>query len=183
MDEESNVILSRSLSLKEPISIFRENIESLHFDGIVLATNSEFTLINLITDRFYLDGFVLLRTSDITDIRSKKTEILSKILKARKLIVQELPKIELDDMRSTLKSISERWKVISIFCEVFDPGICVVGNVRLLTEKTAGMDFISPLGEWNGTTETIELDKITRIDFGGGYEEGLALVATHQRKS
>jgi hypothetical protein len=35
---------------------------------------------------------------------------------------------------------------------------------------------ITPLGRWDGSTVSYELEDVTRLDFGGGYEEALALV-------
>ncbi|NQU47903.1 MAG: hypothetical protein HQ519_04595 [Planctomycetes bacterium] len=65
--------------------------------------------------------------------------------------------VDMSTITSILKSAGKKFHVVTIHSEVDDPDVCFIGRV-LATEKYA-------------------LDTITRVDFGGGYEGALALVA------
>ena len=89
--------------------------------------------------------------------------------------MQFLEEVDSRDIFSVLKSVGNKFKVISVHHEAKNPDTCVVGRIRLLTDKTVVLDWISPVGVWDGSTVTLDIADITRIDFGGGYEEALSL--------
>jgi hypothetical protein len=84
--------------------------------------------------------------------------------------------VDLTDMVTMLRSIDQNFPLMTIHKETVDPDSCWVGSAESICERTITLNEMSPDAKWGGT-KRIGFDEITRIDFDGGYETALALVA------
>jgi hypothetical protein len=62
-----------------------------------------------------------------------------------------------------------------------DPSVCYIGTVASLTEKTVTMRMIDPDARW-ADAKRLRFENLTKVEFGGGYEEALAMVAKDRTK-
>jgi hypothetical protein len=67
--------------------------------------------------------------------------------------------------------------MLSVHCELDRPDVCWVGAVRRLEGKTLWLLEVTTQATWARTESSFDLDDVTRLDIGGGYEEALHLVA------
>jgi len=67
--------------------------------------------------------------------------------------------------------------MVSAFCELDRPDACWIGAVRELKGQTLSLLEVNNAGVWQRKARAFDLDDVTRVDFGGGYEEALHLVA------
>ena len=65
---------------------------------------------------------------------------------------------------------------MTLHVEKTKPDVCYIGPVVSVTEKMVVIEDLDCNAEWSGLRR-MRLADITKIDFGGGYEEALAKTA------
>ena len=65
----------------------------------------------------------------------------------------------------------------SVFVELDRPDICYIGSLISVAANRSRLLEVDTEGRWRIKARSIDPDDVTRIDFGGRYEEALALVA------
>ena len=81
-------------------------------------------------------------------------------------------------MRNLLLSANKHFPLVTIHLEEVDPDVCYIGKVSGVDKEFVKLMCITPDGEWEEEESFYYLKDITRIDFGGAYEDALDLVAT-----
>lgn len=162
------------------VECYRDNLEDngIYDMGYVVDASDDFVMLQLVDDRISLNGYSLLRISDITeiDIEVEHARFIEKALEIRKKTVKQPVLVDLTSITTMLKSIDQNFPLMTLHKETIDPDACWVGAIDSIGEKTVTLNEMSPDAKWNGT-KRINFDEITRIDFDGGYETALALVA------
>jgi hypothetical protein len=151
-------------------------------DGYVVGVSELFVMLHVLDpDVMNLNGYIVLRREDIRRyrIRDDGEFFLHRALKLKGIEPVLQPQINLLDFPELLASANERFPLITIHREIMNPETCFIGRVQKQTDKTVTLEEISPAAKWE-RTRRYNFKDITRIDFGGGYEEALALVAQHE---
>jgi len=153
----------RNTSLKK---IYREGIDGYHFYGMVLDESSDFLLIAKEYD-FQIDGYSILRKSDITySVSNKSTKYCFKILKAEKLLQSIQPQhIDLTNWQTIFKSLG-KGKFITVEDEI--EGDFSIGPIVRINKKSIVLDYFDGTGKWRGE-EKSEYSNITSVDFDTNY--------------
>ncbi|MEU2351170.1 hypothetical protein [Modestobacter sp. NPDC049651] len=86
------------------------------------------------------------------------------------------PELDLADVASVVGSASAVTAMVSVFDEFARPDVCWIGTVSM-DESTLRLLEVNTRGGWARKPRTFDATDVTRIDFGGGYEEALRLVA------
>lgn len=146
--------------------------------GYVVDGNDDYMLLQLVDDRITLNGYSLIRVQDISELNIEvdHARFIEKALDIRKKVVKRPVLVDLTDISTILSSINQHFPLMTLHRESNDPDACYVGSVESVCDKTVLLNEMDPDAKWNGT-KRIHLDEITRIDFDGGYETALALVA------
>lgn len=84
--------------------------------------------------------------------------------------------MSLGSIESVLRTAAELYPLLSIHCEQIDNEVCFIGKLESLTETDLTLKLIDAGANWDDT-KSFDLLDITKIDFGGAYEEALWLVA------
>lgn len=149
--------------------------------GYVVDGNDEYLLMHLVDDRITLNGYSLIRVKDITELNVEVEHacFIEKALEIRKKRVKRPVLVDLADINTILFSIDQNYPLLTLHRESHDPDSCYVGSVESICDKTVLINEMDPDAKWSGN-KRLPLDEITRIDFGGGYETALALVAKIQ---
>jgi hypothetical protein len=79
-------------------------------------------------------------------------------------------------LQQLLQTASRAFPVITIHREKIAPDVCHIGSLTELTENRVSLLEIGPDACRDDTLLSYRISEITRIDFGGGYEEALILV-------
>ena len=66
--------------------------------------------------------------------------------------------------------------LVTIHREKVEPDICEIGRVVQVRDGRVSLLEINPDATWNAEPKQYRLRDITRVDFGGDYEEALGLV-------
>jgi len=162
----------------EIIRVYREGLEDGWADGFVAGVGPDFFAVQLIDKACRVDGFNCLRYCDITDLTvpTPHAHFLERALLARGQTQVSGLAIELTSLPTLLQSAGKAFPLVSIFYET-DEGVCYIGRVQGVTASEVRMLDISPDAQWDSTPTLHPLAGITRVDFGGAYEEALLLVA------
>ncbi|MCP4493063.1 MAG: hypothetical protein GY820_38060 [Gammaproteobacteria bacterium] len=153
----------------------RSDIEPGHFTGYVVDATDELLLFLVVSDLILFNGFSILRVCDLTSIEvpAPNFKFVEKALRIRDEEIEKAPPIDLSSITAVLESSSKVYPLVTIHWEKIDPDVCFIGHVVNVGDARLSMFDIAPGAEWdNEPTERAVLD-ITRIDFGGKYEDAL----------
>jgi hypothetical protein len=156
----------------------RSKIDEFELRGIVLDISEEFTLLNVLTDDFRLNGFAVIRNEYVTRYRVYDSDdyFLNRALRLKGIKPGRRPKVDLQNLAAALVSAQRLFPLITLHPEQKRRDVCYIGRIVGITEKTITLHEIEPGAEW-GRPRRHRLCDITKIDFGGGYEDALWRVA------
>lgn len=146
--------------------------------GYVVDSNDQYVLLHIVDDRVELDGYVLLRIEDITEVQCEfdNYRFIEKALAIRKQEPERPVLIDLTSLVTALSSIDDIFPLLVVHREVVTDDRCWVGSIESLNDKTFTMREMNPDAKWSGS-KRIRFDEVTRVEFNGGYETALAQVA------
>lgn len=161
---------------KHIIELKREDITAEIVRGIVLDYSPELVLLANIDDNFYINGYIIVRNNDITAYRffDSPDSFFYQAQKELHLFPDYSFKIDLTNIRSVCLNIHQYVPLVTIFKEKSED-VCYIGHITTITDHSITLYEIDSDAEWETETR-FYLRKISRIDFGGGYENALWLV-------
>jgi hypothetical protein len=142
-------------------------------DGFAIGLSDRFLLLHLVEQTIQLNGYTVMRLADITSWEDHPYgEFVLQALRGRGEAVRPLDSFPLDDHATVLGTVKERWPLVAIHTEKADSTRCWIGRVVDCSAEELVLRKINPLAQW------IELERfryrdITRIDWGGLYEQAL----------
>ncbi len=173
--EEVNVAKAQ----RKPIRIERDEIEDGHETGFVVGVNSAVILLQIVTDEIHLNGYQAIRTADVTEVEAPDPHaaFIEQALELRGEILDLDPGIDITSIPSIVSSAGSKFPLITIHRELADPDVCHIGKLVSHDAGTVSLLEVSPDAEWDDEPTSYSVFEITRVDFGGSYEEALAAVA------
>jgi hypothetical protein len=164
--------------LNQVVDFKRPRIDDSYLRGFVLDYSDTLTLLNVLDSSFYLDGFTVIRNSDITEYRTydDKDYFLSRALRLKAIKPKRKPKVDLTNWQTLLLSAQKLFPLITIRREAISNEVCYIGKLVSMTEKTFTLFDIGTQAEWDRPYRR-RLADLTKVDFGGGYEDALWQVA------
>ncbi|CAM3471773.1 hypothetical protein [Parendozoicomonas haliclonae] len=170
-------VQDRLLPLGSCIRFFRQKVfgEGAWVTGILLDASRELLLLQTISDQINLDGYQVLRRRDISHIErpAPQQEFLMKALSLRNQKPTHPGQINLNCMETALKSISRLSPLVTIRQEITDPDFCWIGRIHKVDNECLFMQSISPEALLERGSDTYDTELITRVNFGGAYEDAL----------
>ncbi|MBV8632408.1 MAG: hypothetical protein JOZ83_15875 [Silvibacterium sp.] len=156
---------------------FSRRFEDWQIAGYVLDVGPKFFLLALVSDRMWFDGFECFRISDIRNVKSHPyTKFVESVLKKRKVTRLRKPKVSVASVEDLLRSAGRAFPLVTIHREQVDPDACWIGRVVQVTHNRVSFLEIGPDAVWDDALSEYGLSQITRVNFGGDYEEALYLV-------
>jgi hypothetical protein len=145
--------------------------------GYIMAIGPPFFLLAYISDDMRFDGFRCFQISEIRKLRPDPYHtFIEAALKKRKERKPKCPPIQLNTVADILRSANRAFPLVTIHCERVDPDVCWIGRVLDISQGYVSLLEIQPAAIWDAEPTSYRLSRITRVDFGGGYEEALYLV-------
>lgn len=170
--------LEKARTRNNVVRIFREDLDGPDSwtDGFVVDANEEMVLLQLVDDSVRLNGYQILFLEDISDFAHPApfNEFQKRVLKLRGEEVVD-PEVDLDDLAVLLIDISEEFGLVTLHREEVEPDSCEIGRVIRADAVTYELEEIGSDARWFDDTFEYDLYDITRIEFGGAYEEALIL--------
>jgi len=156
---------------------FRRPFENGVVDGYVVAVGRDLFLIALISDQIRFNGFQAFRVVDVRDLRSHPfATFMESALKKRHEPKPRKPKVSVRSLRALLLSATKLFPLVTIHRERVDADVCHIGRLVSVGEKTLAILEIGPGAVWDKFPTRYALTQVTRVDFGGDYEDALHMV-------
>jgi hypothetical protein len=97
--------------------------------------------------------------------------------------IERKPRISLKSTDQLLRSANRLFPLVTIHQERVNPDTCKIGRVVGVSKSHVSLLEIGPDAVWEEKPTEIPLRRITRVDFGGGYEDALHIVGGAPRLS
>jgi len=147
-------------------------------DGYVVALAKQWFVLHVVGEGITFVGYQAFRVKDVTShvAPAPYAAFKEKALRMRKLRRTVPAKLDLSSTAALLLSANAKFPLVTVHCELVDPEVCHIGQVIEVSRTAVKLCEIDPDATWDSELTSHRLTKITRIDFGGPYEEALALV-------
>ena len=182
----SNSIRSRLIDAHSQSLVvkFERPFEPGTFEGYVLDVGPQFFLLAVVREDMRFNGFTCLRIADVRRLQvpAKYAAFAEAALRKRGEYLAEKPNIDLSNSCNLLRSADVLFPLITIHRERVDSDVCHIGRVSGINNNTVSLLEIGPDAAWDKELCSYSLREITRVDFGGGYEEALHLVGGHPKE-
>lgn len=178
--------LAGALQAGQMVRIITKSAPDEKLDGYIVSLSETFVLLHVLDGGHHmtLNGYVALPINEIKRVRvlDDYDSFSDRALKLKGIFPQPQPDILLLDFPGLLSSADAHFPLISLYQERLDRGCCFIGRVQKLAKRSVRLHKINPAARWI-ETEKFFFEDITRIDFGGGYEEALWLVSQNERSA
>jgi len=104
------------------------------------------------------------------------TGFVEAALRKRGHRVRRPPRVDISSLETILLTAARLFPLVTIHCERLDPDVCHIGRVVQVERGRLFLLEIGPSADWDTEVTEYSLRDITRVDFGGSYEEALSLV-------
>jgi hypothetical protein len=168
-----------TLALRDKVLVkFTRPFEQGSVNGYVIDIGPQFFLVALVGDGIRFNGFQCFRLSDVRKLQvpSKYSAFAEAALKKRGERFPKKPPVVVSSLRKLLLMANRAFPLVTIHREQVDADVCHIGRVIDLNKGRLSLLEIGPDALWDDEPETYRLGEITRVDFGGDYEEALHLV-------
>lgn len=146
-------------------------------DGRVAGVSRQLVAIAVVGEGIRPNGIQVFRIADIVSAKAPApyASFIQRVFRARRLRWPRLGKVELTSWRSLVETADA--PVVTVHREARDPDVCHIGKFVRTNARRGTMVTISPDATWD-VDELLDLAwrDVTRIDFGGDYEDALVLV-------
>ena len=157
---------------------FTRPIEDGWVEGYVLDIGPEWFLLAHVDNNIRFNGFQCFRLSDVRDpqLPAPYAAFVEAALKKRGEQLSKKPGVSVASLEELLLSANRTFPLVTIFREKVDPDVCAIGRVMEVEDGRLSLLEISPDASWEVEATQYRLRDITRVDFGGDYEDALHLV-------
>jgi hypothetical protein len=169
--------LKRALRTRQLVKFFRP-FENGSVQGFVLAIGPKFFLLALVEDGVRFNGFQCIRISDVRRLQvpAKYAAFVRAALKVRDERMPRKPRLNVASIEHLLLSANRAFPLVTINREKADPDVCHIGRVVAIKKDGISLLEIGPDARWDKKASEYKLREITRVDFGGDYEQALHLI-------
>jgi hypothetical protein len=178
--DEPRSTLSAALETRTLLKV-RSRYEHEGERGYVVGLGTRWALIQIVSDDLTDDGFLATSLEMLAEIEvvDPGESFFPRFMEMHPLVASP-PNVDLDDTRELLQCAQRQFPLVNIETEHAHPGTCYIGRITALDEDGVVLELVSPAGEWDDE-EHYPYETITRIGFGGRYEEALAIAAGARR--
>jgi hypothetical protein len=175
MLKKSQLALARR---KKLLIRFASALDRGTVNGYVLDIGPKFFLIALVLDGLRPNGYQCYRLADIRKLQvpDKFARFHEAVLRKRGIRFPKKPRVDVSGVEKLLRTANKAFPLITIQRERVDAGACRIGRVVNLGRGRVTFLEIGPDASWDDELETYRLSEITRVDFGGDYENALQLI-------
>lgn len=141
-----------------------------HLDGYILDVGTRYALVALLANELVLDGFSVVRTDGIVDVKRRPTAaFVERVLRARNQWPPSCPvPIDLDSVVGALSSLTDA-PIIEVRTDITHPHVFYVGEIVKVGKRNLHLHDVHPDGRWAPEITTFPLRDITRVDVGTLY--------------
>jgi hypothetical protein len=147
-------------------------------NGYVLDIGPRFFLMAMVGDRIRFDGYSCIRLSDVRELQAPHdyAAFAEAALRKRGERMPKKPRVSVASLEELLLSAGRAFALVTIHREQVNPDVRKIGRVVGVAKGRVKLLQIGPDAVWDDERKVCRLSEITRVDFGGDYENALQLV-------
>lgn len=156
---------------RDLVSIRRDEIDEHSIQGFVLASSEDLVVLQYVYD-FNLDGLMVLRVADITEVRHSATDKFQKGLLEQERLMQRVSfgaDFDLRNWRSVITQLSKDYPLMILECEALEETDFAIGRVLKTTQTSVQFQYFSGAANWAEEAETLKFKDITCCQVGTNY--------------
>ncbi len=156
---------------RDLVSIRRSGIDPNSIQAFVLGVSKELIALQYVYD-FNLDGIMLLRLRDVSDVRCSATCKFQKRLLRQEGLIDRVPfglSLDLINWKASLTKLSRSFEYMILEGELLDPREFLIGKLLRTTSRSATMKCFTGTGKWQEPAVTISFDDITACQVANNY--------------
>ena len=153
------------------VSVHRGEIDENAIQGFVLASSEELVVLQYVYD-FRLDGLMVLRAKDVTEVRCSATDKFQKGLLAQEGLLENVPfraPFDLRDWRSVINQLSKQYALMILECEAEEEKDFVIGRVLKTTSTGVQVEYFSGAANWAESPAKLKFKDVTCCQVGTNY--------------
>ena len=153
------------------VSIHRSEIDENSIQGLILASSEDLVVFQYVYD-FNLDGLMVLRVADITEVRHSATDKFQKGLLEQDGLMQRVPfgaDFDLRNWKSVITQLSKEYPLMILECEALEEADFAIGRVLKTTQTGVQFLFFSGAANWAEKPEILKFKDITCCQVGTNY--------------
>lgn len=153
------------------ISIARGKIDPNSIQGFVVGYSRDLVAIQYVYD-FNLDGLMVLRVSDITEVRCTATDKFQKSLLSQEQLLERVPfesVLQLSDWRSIISQFAKEHPLMILECEAMKEKVFVIGRVLKSTADEIHIRHFSGAANWERHPRRLKIADISSCQVGTNY--------------
>ena len=160
---------------------FTRPFEEGSVNGYIVDLGPRWILLALVGDGIRYNGFQCFRLADIRELQvpDPYAAFVEAALKKRGQRMPKKPRVAVASIDELLLSANRSYPLVTIHREKVDPDVCYIGRVVQVEDGHVSLLEINPDATWETQPKQYRLRDITRVDFGGAYEDALHLVGGH----
>ena len=164
--------------INQIVEFDRGKLDPHSLRGFVLAYSETLTLLDVLTDDYFLNGYTVIRNQDVVSYSAYDSPdyFLNRAVQLKGLKPKRAPKVNISDWPLLLKTANQLFPLITIHREVISPDVCHIGTIQSMRVKTFSLFEIDADAEWE-REHRYRFSDVTKVDFAGGYEDALWRVA------
>lgn len=156
---------------------FSRRFEDSPVKGYVLDIGQKFFLLALVSDLIRFDGFECFRIQDTSKLRPDPyANFVETALRKQGQRKPKSPHVSLTSIEDLLLSAGKEFPLVTIHREKIDPDVYWIGRVIGVNRGMVALREINPDATWDKNPIEYSVKEITRVAFGGDYENALHLV-------
>ena len=156
---------------------FTRPFEQGSVNGYVLDVGPQLFLLALVGDHIRFNGFQAFRVRDVRGLRENPfAAFVESALTKRRERRPRKPRVSVRSLSELLLSAGRAFPLVTIHREEVDADVCQIGRIVAVANGRASMLEIGPDATWDDGPTEYSLKEITRVDFGGDYEDALYIV-------
>src|SRR5690606_18621344 len=140
------------------------------WQGFLVAQSEAVVVIHQVSDRLDLNGYSAFHSDDIESMEEsfEERELLELSLQTRRQRPAVPWGLDPASMKSLMDSAQQHFGILLIERELMAPDEVEVGAVRLASNASFVLRWMSELAEWSNDDRTMKYADITRVEFGDG---------------
>ena len=149
------------------------------WQGFLVTQSSELLVLHRVSDRYDLDGYCVFRAEDVVSVETEfpRCELIEHALRLKLEEARPPAGIDASSMRKLMESAQRLFGVLLIEREFVQPGEAEVGTIRMTSTDTYVLRWLDPDAHWRNNNRSFRYRDVTRLEFGGEYEQTLLAVA------
>jgi hypothetical protein len=149
------------------------------WQGYVVARSDAVVVIHQVSDRLDLNGYTAFNQADIESMDEwfEERDLLERALHAKQQAAIVPPDLDVSSMKALMDSAQRYAGIIMIERELAAPEQVEVGIVRLATDDTYVLRWMSEFAEWINDDRAFRYADVTRVEFGDEYSQTLLALA------